>query len=183
MLRQCGTIGRRNLMTFGIKEATSFPYVKNGHIPWKIIGPFDHGGDLSRSFPAEDEIKDRYTVEGQTYDWHEKIQHGGKIHIKHFFRFPAPVEKDSGTVYALTYVHSKSERTVDFWIGFHNWSRSGGRRGGPTPSQGEWHKTKPNIWVNNQSIQPPHWENPGIPSDTPEIPFLNEDYYYRSPKK
>jgi hypothetical protein len=158
-----------------------FPYVKNANIPWRIIGPFDHKGELSAVFPVEEEIKDEYEVDGDTYHWKDTILYGGTIHLRHFFGFPSPVKEKQGTVYAMTHIWSASGQDIEFWIGFHGWSRSGGRRGGPTPQIGEWHTTDPKIWVNNIEIQPPQWKQPGLPADTPEIPFIDEDYFYRDP--
>src|SRR5699024_5417393 len=84
-----------------------------------------------------------------------------------------------GTVYALNYIYSPKAQTVGFWVGFHNWSRSSGRRGGPTPVQGQWYNTHPQVWVNNKRIEPPHWAHPHLSAQSKAIPFVNEDYYYR----
>jgi hypothetical protein len=160
-----------------------FPYVKNAHIPWKIIGPFDHKGDMTKSFPVEDEIKDEYRVDGKTFRWNDTILYGGTIHVRHFFGFPSPIKAEQGTVYAMTNVWSEMEQEAGFWVGFHGWSRSGGRRGGPAPLTGQWHTTNPKIWVNVNEIKPPEWKQPGLPSNTSEIPFMDEDYFYREPIK
>lgn len=160
-----------------------FPYVKNAHIPWKIIGPFDHKGELSKSFPVEEEIKNEYEFNGKIHTWNDTILYGGTVHLRHFFNFPSPINEKDGTVYALTYVWSGKAQEVGFWIGFHGWSRSGGRRGGPAPQLGQWHTTNPKIWVNDNEIEPPHWKQPGLAKNTPEIPFVDEDYFYRDPSK
>ena len=158
-----------------------FPYVKNAHIPWKIIGPFDHKGDLSAVFPVEEEIKDEYQVDGETYRWNDTILYGGTIHLRHFFGFPSPIKAEQGTVYALTNVWSPVDQETGFWIGFQGYSRSGGRRGGPTPQIGQWHNTDPKIWVNDREVEPPQWKQSGLEQNTPEIPFVDEDYFYRDP--
>jgi hypothetical protein len=72
---------------------------------------------------------------------------------------------------------------VDCWIGFQDWSRSGGRRGGPFPQQGQWHTTNPKVWVNGEMINPPVWKNPGLAEKTEEIPFSEENYFFRKPTK
>jgi hypothetical protein len=164
-------------------QGKEFPFVKNSHIPWKTIGPFNHNGDFEQTFEPEKEIKDSYIIDGKNYQWNEPDLYGGTVHLKHFFRFPSPIQEKEGTVYALNYIFAEKEQEVDFWIGFQNWSRSGGRRGGPTADIGEWHYTKPKIWVNDNEIQPPKWKQPGLGSNTPEIPFVDEDYYYRKPTK
>ena len=158
-----------------------FPYVKNAHIPWEIIGPFDHKGDMTASFPVEQEIKDEYQVDGKSYRWNDTVLYGGTIHLRHFFGFPSPIKAKQGTVYALTRVWSPEDQETQFWIGFQGYSRSGGRSGGPTAEMGQWHNTNPNIWVNGQEIEPPQWKQPGLEQRTPEIPFIDEDYFYREP--
>ncbi len=160
-----------------------FPVVKNSHIPWKIIGPFNHNGDFEQAFEPEKEIKDKYSVDGKNYNWNETDLNGGTIHLKHFFGFPSPIQEKEGTIYALNYIYAENEQEVDFWIGFQNWSRSGGRRGGPTAEMGQWHFTNPKIWVNGNEIRPPKWKQPGLDTNSPEIPFVDEDYYYRKPTK
>ncbi len=158
-----------------------FPYVRHTNIPWRIIGPFDFKDDVRRSFPVEDEIRDEYVVDGKTYKWREKAIYGGTVHLKHFFGFPGYVNVEEGTVYATTNIWSPVDQEVGFWISFHNWSRSGGRKGGPAPEQGEWTKDQPKIWVNGEEIAPPIWDNPGFEVRTLEIPFTNEDYCFREP--
>jgi len=172
-------VKHRDLFFSGIE----FPYLEHSHIPWRMIGPLDHGGDTKKSFQVENELKDSYNINGKVYSWWEKPVFGGTVHIKHFFGFPSHVQEKVGTVYATTSVWSPRNQEVGFWIGFHNWSRSGGRRGGPAPQQGEWHHTQPRIWIAGKEILPPTWENPGLGIKTPEIPFSNEDYYYREPSK
>ena len=157
-----------------------FPFVKSAHIPWKIIGPFNHDGNFSKVFEVEKEIKNTYNIDGKNYFWNDTLLFGGTIHLKHFFGFPSPIHEKEGTVYAMNYIYSEKEQEVGFWIGFQNWSRSG-RRGGPTAESGQWHFTNPKIWVNDMEIQPPVWKQPGLESNASEIPFVDEDYYYRQP--
>jgi hypothetical protein len=92
-------------------------------------------------------------------------------------------EAKSGTYYAYTAIYSPDARVQDFWIGFQGWSRSGGRRGGPFPDIGQWHTTNPKIWINNKNIEPPKWKQPSLGEKTDEIPFIDEDYFYREPTK
>lgn len=158
-----------------------FPYIKQTGVEWKIIGPFDHGGDLLRSFPIEENLQETYNIGGQVYKWSDPHV-GGTIHLKHFFGFPALTNKNKGTYYAFTNIFSPDDRVQDFWIGFQGWSRSG-RRGGPTPNIGQWHTTNPKIWVNDTEIAPPVWEQPSLGAKTDEIPFKDEDYFYREPTK
>jgi hypothetical protein len=166
----------RNLFFKG-KE---FPYIKQTDIRWNVIGPFDHKGDVSTKFPVEDGIKESYNSRDIEYKWSEPLA-GATIHLKHFFGFPALTDEETGTFYAYTEIYSPNDRMQDFWIGFQGWSRSGGRRGGPFPDQGQWHTTNPKIWVNGTEIAPPVWKQPHLGSKTDEIPFIDEDYFYRAP--
>ncbi|SHJ07210.1 Glycosyl hydrolase family 20, domain 2 [Arenibacter nanhaiticus] len=157
-----------------------FPYIRQTDKFWKIIGPFDHEGDFAMKFPVEEEIKQTYEHDGKEYKWNDDAV-GGTVHLKHFFNFPAFTEEKSGTYYAYTRIYAPDNRSQEFWIGFQGWSRSGGRRGGPTPKIGQWHFTEPQIWVNDQEIAPPVWQQPNLGSATDEIPFIDEDYFYRKP--
>ncbi|MBA4408838.1 MAG: hypothetical protein C0397_05385 [Odoribacter sp.] len=159
-----------------------FPYVKQSQIEWKIIGPFSNGGDLNRSFPVENSIQENYTVDGNKINWTGPY-YGGTIHIRHFFGFPSWFSEKKGTVYATTNIWSPKDQEVGCWIGFQDWSRSGGRRGGPFPQQGQWHTTNPKIWVNGEIIESPVWKNPELAEKTEEIPFLDENYFFRQPTK
>jgi len=168
-------IRHRNLF-FSQKE---FQYLRQTDKHWKLIGPFDHQGNVEKSFPVENDLKTSYTEQGKTFEWSD-MHTGGTIHLKHFFGFPSVTEAKSGTYYAYTNIYAPDDRIQDFWVGFQGWSRSS-RRGGPTPSQGEWHKTKPKIWVNDIEIAPPIWKQPNLGEKTHEIPFVDEDYFYRRP--
>lgn len=163
-------------------EGKEFPYVNQTSITWKIIGPFNHKGDFNTTFEVEKNIKDRYKIAGKTFTWNDSII-GGTIHLKHFFGFPSYTNKNSGTYYAYSEIYSPYDRVQDFWIGFQGWSRSGGRRVGPFPNIGQWHTTNPKIWVNKQKIEPPIWKQPNLATKTDEIPFIDEDYFYRNPTK
>ncbi len=157
-----------------------FSYIKQSDIEWKIIGPFDHKGETSTIFTVEKTIKTSYKVDGHTYLWKDSVV-GATVHLKHFFGFESYTDTNSGTYYAYTNIYAPTKRTQDFWIGFQGWSRSGGRRGGPTPKQGQWHITNPKVWVNNKSIAAPVWQQPNIPVNSEETPFIDEDYFYRKP--
>ena len=159
-----------------------FQYVKQSQIAWKIIGPFNNGSDVSRSFPVEDALKENYIIDGQKFSWTGPY-YGGTIYISHFFGFPSWFSEKQGTVYASTTIWSPKDQQVECWIGFHDWSRSGGRRGGPFPQQGEWHTTRPKVWVNGNIINPPVWNNPGLGVKTEEIPFSDENYSFRKPSQ
>ncbi|MDP3434610.1 MAG: family 20 glycosylhydrolase [Bacteroidota bacterium] len=159
-----------------------FPYLKQTKIEWKIIGPIDNRGDLNRSFPIENRIQKNYTIDGKKTTWTGPY-YGGTIHVRHFFGFPSYFSEKQGTIYATTNIWSPKDQEVDCWLGFHDWSRSGGRRGGPFPAQGQWHNTNPKVWLNRKLIDPPIWKNPGMVEKTEEIPFSDENYSFRKPTK
>ena len=110
-----------------------------------------------------------------------KTVNGGTIHINHFFGYPSLFSEKKGVVVATTKIWSPKYQKVGCWIGFHDWSRSGGRRGGPLPMQGQWLATNPKVWVNQLLVRPPVWKNPGLKADSEEIPFVDENYDLREP--
>ena len=163
-------------------QGKEFPYIRQTNFEWNVIGPFVNDNKVSQKFPVEDSLMASYKVGGKNYDWSEpKI--GGTFHLKHFFGFPALTDEKTGTFYATTQIYSPDDRMQDFWIGFQGWSRSGGRRVGPFPDQGQWHTTHPKIWVNDLEIAPPVWKQPNLKTKTDEIPFIDEDYFFREPTK
>jgi hypothetical protein len=155
-----------------------FPYLLQTNIQWNIIGPFDNGGNVNRKFPVEDTIKESYLVDGKVFSWKGPF-YGSTIHINHFFGYPSYFELKEGTAYAASEIWSPGNQETGCWIGFHDWSRSGGRRGGPFPDQGEWLKTNPKVWINKKEIAPPLWNHPGLSEKTEDIPFSDENYYFR----
>lgn len=157
-----------------------FPYVKQTDLRWRIIGPFPNSGEVLREFPVEKKLETSYLVDGRTIEWMQRDFAGATVHLKHFFGFGSPVKVAEGTCYALTHIWSPKEQEMPTWIGFSGTSRSD-RRGGPTASQGEWHQTKPWIRVNGIFIAPPVWKNPGLLVASNEIPFTDEDYFFRPP--
>ena len=159
-----------------------FPYVKQSQIVWNIYGPFDHRGDVEHRFKGEEAFEKNVPADYRNYAVLGPV-HGGTIHVRHFFGFPSYISEKQGTVCATTNIWSPKDQEVDCWIGFHDWSRSGGRRGGPFPAQGQWHNTNPKVWFNRKLIESPIWKNPGMTEKTEEIPFEDENYSFRKPTK
>lgn len=167
-------------------EGKEFHYVKQTHIPWKLLQlkPTKQKADTQaqlESLLRKNRIRERYSINDHELTWTPETYRGATLQLTHFFGFSAIFKKQAGIVYALSYIHSPKKQTVGFWIGFHDWSRSGGRRGGPTAKLGQWHKSNPKIWINNNEIAPPEWKQPGLAEKTPEIPWVDENYYYRPP--
>ncbi len=159
-----------------------FPYVRQTNMEWRIAGPFDHGGDVNRSFQPEESIVAGYVDGMDTIGWSEPVT-GGTVHLTHFFGYPSYFASQEGTYYAWTRIWSPKKQTVDAWISFHDWSRSGGRRGGPFPEQGQWHNTHPKVWVNGMPVEPPVWKQPGVEVKSDEVPFADENYSFRPPSQ
>lgn len=159
-----------------------FPYVRQTDMNWRIIGPFNHDGDAGMQFPPENGISPEYVVDSKTYSWSQPII-GGTIHLQHFFGYSSYFPQDTGTYYAYTRIWSSISGEVDVWISFHDWSRASGRRGGPFPEEGKWHKTDPRVWVNKIPIPAPAWDNPGMEAASEEIPFTDENYYFLEPTR
>lgn len=157
-----------------------FPYFKQTDLRWRIIGPFPHGGDVLKSFPVESELRESYEIGGKDYRWMDRKFGAATVYLKHFFGFGAPVKEAEGTCYALTHVWSPKDQPMPAWIGFHGSSRSD-RRGATVFQQGEWHAKKPWIRVNGGFIEPPKWENAAPRVKNDEVPFTNEDYFFREP--
>jgi hypothetical protein len=155
-----------------------FPYVKQTDIPWKLIGVFDHRGDLTASFPPEREIRDTYEFEGKTYRWTDAV--GGTIAVNPWQYEGWFPKTRHGTAYALTYVWAPRDEMVGFWIGFNGPSRSN-RRNQPNPNPGQWSTVASKVWINDREVASPSWKQPGAIANPTETPFVDEDYFYRPP--
>lgn len=154
-----------------------FPYQRQTDIRWKLFGPFDNDGDLSKIFWPEQQPEKLETAQP------DLIRNGGTIWLRHFF---APVvsgaienPKENTTWYAYRQIYSPVDTTADFWISFYNPSRS---HAVMTPEVGEWGR-KSRVWIADQEIAPPKWTYPGRDNDTWEDPLVDESYEYRPPTR
>lgn len=150
-----------------------FPYVKQTPIVWKLYGPVEMAENLAMMDSGSPKIEKRIACLKPVY--------GGTVILSQQFGYPSYFSGKKGTVYASTSIWSPKDQHVGCWIGFHDWSRSGGRRGGPFPVQGQWHTTNPEVWVNQKLIEAPVWKNPGLEAKSEEIPFSDENYSFRNP--
>lgn len=153
-----------------------FPYTKQTNLIWKLYGPFDNDGNLSKVFLPEtkrfnDSLTPAVTVEG------------GTIILRHWW---APLiegalsnPKGNTTWYAITKIWSDETAEKNFWIGFNNISRSPAT---DSPMPGTWDNHESKIWVNGKIINPPHWEHAGANGNA-EVPLIDEGYEYREPTK
>lgn len=151
-----------------------FPYVKQTHISWRLVGPADWS---QAAVTPEQELRETYDVGGKTLAWTEA--RGATIHINHFWYDGWLPKASSGTVYAVTHVWSPKHQPVDFWIGFDEPSRSDRRA--PNAPAGKWNHSGARIWIGDQEILPPVWKQPGLVKKDDENPFVDEGYFFRPP--
>lgn len=154
-----------------------FAYVRQSGMHWKLIGPFDNKGDVTKIFSPE------------TLGWNEgkekifKVVTGGTIVLRHWW---APLikgavtePKENATWYATTTLWCDEAGEKKFWIGFNNLSRSPAT---DSPPEGAWNSLGSEAWVNGNLIAPPKWEHAGQKGNA-EIPLIDEGYEYREPTK
>ncbi len=165
-----------------------FNYLRQAHVPWKLIGPFPHGGDTEKVFAPEKELlagkkpAASYREGGKDYHWHEGAYSGHTLIFKHYCNYPTPFNnadygfphKDS-TFYALQYIYSPKAQSVPFWVSGHTWATSDWHHG-PVSVQGKWFHANPKFWVNGKEVKPPRWKKPGNNGA-----MADENYHFRKP--
>ena len=133
-----------------------FGYVKQTNVKWNITDAFPNGGDLTKVFPPEQELKLSYQYEGVDYDVRSAI--GAGIYLRHVWGtlIPGFYEKpqENHTAYAYTWVYSPKEQEVGLWTETQNYGRS---EMDLPPLPGKWDYKESRIWVNDQEILPPVW--------------------------
>ncbi len=152
-----------------------FPYYRQSHMTWRLLGPFDNKGDTSASFVPETAIwKETYPPQGK-----EIV--GGTLILRHWW---TPMikgllddPKENSTYYAATQLWSEEDAIRNFWVGFSNPSRS---QATDAPPAGAWDRKGSAIWVNGALVRPPQWRRPGQVGHL-EIPLTDEGYEYRPP--
>lgn len=165
-----------------------FNYVRQSHIPWRLIGPFPHECKTDTVFPPEEIAKtgkpaERYTHNGTEYTWQRNLYTGATIIFKHYCDFPTlfngakmgTFPDKNKTWYAMTYIYSPKAQDVPFWISGHTWATSDWRNG-PVSVPGKWFHADPKFWVNGHEIKPPKWEKPNNNG-----PMVDENYHFRKP--
>ena len=103
-----------------------FAYVKQTNVKWNITDAFPNGGDMDKVFPPEQELKDTYHYNGNTYGVRQAI--GAGIYLRHVWGTFVPGfyadPKEDHTAYAYTWVYSPKDQEVGLWAEFQNYSRS-----------------------------------------------------------
>src|SRR5690606_711811 len=152
-----------------------FTYVRQAHIKWQVIGPYDNKGDLSQSFEPEKRNFNLSTAKNNLQ------AQGGTVILRHFWD---PVNKgllenpkENSTYYAQSRYWSDTDTTALMWIGFYDFSRS---TKSASPLSGTWSNLQSKIWLNGKSVDPPNWLRADQEGDL-EIPYIDENYYSRKP--
>ncbi len=164
-----------------------FNYLRQAHVPWKIIGPFPHHGKPETAFPPESVLKgaapaESYSAGGREYRWLDGEYTGHTIIFKHYCDYPTLFngggfgfpDKNS-TYYALQYIYSPKAQTVPFWVSGQTWATSDWRQG-PVSVPGKWFHAGTRFWVNGREIAPPRWKKPGNSGA-----MADENYHFREP--
>lgn len=156
-----------------------FAYVKQTNVKWRITDAFPNGGDLTKSFPPEKELKESYVYEGNTYT--SRIAIGAGIYLRHVWGTLVPSfyknPEENHTAYAYTWVYSPKEQETGLWVGFQNYGRS---EKDLAPLPGKWDYKESRIWLNDEEIQSPLWTaTHRIKSN--ETPLGNENFETRPP--
>ena len=156
-----------------------FAYVKQTNVKWNITDAFPNGGDMDKVFPPEQELKDTYHYNGNTYGVRQAI--GAGIYLRHVWGTFVPGfyadPKEDHTAYACTWVYSPKDQEVGLWAEFQNYSRS---EMDLAPLQGKWDYKGSRIWINDREIMPPVWTATHQVKSN-EIPLGNENCVARSP--
>lgn len=156
-----------------------FAYVKQTNVKWNITDAFPNGGDMDKVFPPEQELKDTYHYNGNTYGVRQAI--GAGIYLRHVWGTFVPGfyadPKEDHTAYAYTWVYSPKDQEVGLWAEFQNYSRS---EMDLAPLQGKWDYKGSRIWINDREIMPPVWTATHQVKSN-EIPLGNENCVGRVP--
>ena len=156
-----------------------FAYVKQTNVKWNITDAFPNGGDMDKVFPPEQELKDTYHYNGNTYGVRQAI--GAGIYLRHVWGDMVPAfyadPKENHTAYAYTWVYSPKDQEVGLWAEFQNYSRS---EMDLAPLPGKWDYKGSRIWINGCEILPPVWTATHKVKSY-EVPLGNENYVGRSP--
>ncbi|MEO8862443.1 MAG: beta-N-acetylhexosaminidase, partial [Ginsengibacter sp.] len=154
-----------------------FPYVRQSEMVWKLYGPYNNDGELSKEFaPVKEKSNPTQLSSSQSVV-------GGTIVLRHWW---APLikgvlndPKENTTWYAYTKIWSDEEKMQNFWIGFNDLSRSPAT---DSPKPGTWDDRNSQVSVNGNIIAPPEWKRGGQKGNS-EIPLIDEGYEYRMPTK
>ena len=156
-----------------------FAYVKQTNVKWNITDAFPNGGDMDKVFPPEQELKDIYHYNGNTYGVRQAI--GAGIYLRHVWGDMVPAfyadPKENHTAYAYTWVYSPKDQEAGAWIEFQNYGRS---EMDLAPLPDKWDYKGSRIWINDREILPPVWTATHKVKSY-EVPLGNENCVGRVP--
>lgn len=156
-----------------------FAYVKQTNVKWNITDAFPNGGDMDKVFPPEQELKDIYHYNGNTYGVRQAI--GAGIYLRHVWGDMVPAfyadPKENHTAYAYTWVYSPKDQEVGLWAEFQNYSRS---EMDLAPLPEKWDYKGSRIWINDREILPLVWTATHKVKSY-EVPLGNENCVGRVP--
>lgn len=156
-----------------------FAYVKQTNVKWNITDAFPNGGDMDKVFPPEQELKDTYHYNGNTYGVRQAI--GAGIYLRHVWGDMVPAfyadPKENHTAYAYTWVYSPKDQEVGLWAEFQNYCRS---EMDLAPLPDKWDYKGSRIWINDREILPPVWTATHKVKSY-EVPLGNENCVGRVP--
>lgn len=149
------------------------PYVKQTHARWNVTEMFDNGGNADMVFAPEKSLDNpTWTVTPVT---------GSGIYLRHTWGGTVPGlypnAPTNRTAYAYTYIYSPTARNVGAHIEFQNYGRS---EQDTAPDKGKWDRKGSRLWLNDEEILPPTWDNSGK-SINNEVDLLNENFPAREP--
>jgi hypothetical protein len=90
-----------------------FAYVKQTNVKWNITDAFPNGGDMDKVFPPEQELKDIYHYNGNTYGVRQAI--GAGIYLRHvwgiwFLLFMLILRKTTRLMHILGCIRPKTRK-------------------------------------------------------------------------
>ena len=162
----------------GMLKTEPIPYVRQTNVRWRVTDAIPNGGDKTKTFAPETELKDSYVIDGATYN--TQIVTGASVYLRHTWpdNVPGLFTKAAGnTAYAWTYVYSPVEQDAAALIEFQNYERSWHDS---APSLNNWDKKGSRIWLNDSELAAPVWQNPGK-ATTFETLLTNENFTGRDP--
>ena len=153
-----------------------FSYVKQSEMRWRLYGPYDNEGTVSKKFSPE------MNPDQNAWKLYKSFS-GGTVVLRHWWhpliKGAIDQPKENTTFYAFTKIWSEDDGVKDFWVGFNNLSRSPAT---DSPPAGAWDDKESEVWVNGKLVPPPHWQRGGEKGNA-EIPLMDEGYEYRQPTR
>lgn len=155
-------------------------YVRQANVHWRITDAFPNEGDADKIFPPETEgLQDNYVYQNRRYATGEAT--GAAVYLRHTWHGNLPSYYENPqrntTAYAWTYVYSPKKQTVGALIEFQNYARS---ETDVAPEPGRWDRKGSRIWVNDEEVLPPLWQNTGKRINN-EVLLMNENLTARPP--